>query len=109
MSGAIKVLEGGTVTSPQGFLAGATYVGLKTYAEDKLDLGLLLLGGLIFWELRSRDQLVVGGLFKDVQINEVLLLAPVLFLTVVGLLFIRFFQHPLHADGRTQWTIPTFQ
>ena len=41
MSGAIKVLEGGTVTSPQGFLAGATYAGLKTYAEDKLDLALI--------------------------------------------------------------------
>ena len=41
MSGPIKVLEGGTVTSPQGFLAGATYAGLKTYAEDKLDLALI--------------------------------------------------------------------
>jgi glutamate N-acetyltransferase/amino-acid N-acetyltransferase len=41
MSGAITVLEGGTVTSPQGFLAGATYAGLKTYAEDKLDLALI--------------------------------------------------------------------
>ncbi|MCH7620705.1 MAG: bifunctional glutamate N-acetyltransferase/amino-acid acetyltransferase ArgJ [Chloroflexi bacterium] len=41
MSGAIKMLEGGTVTSPQGFLAGATYAGLKTYAEDKLDLALI--------------------------------------------------------------------
>jgi glutamate N-acetyltransferase/amino-acid N-acetyltransferase len=41
MSGAIEVLEGGTVTSPQGFLAGATYAGLKTYAEDKLDLALI--------------------------------------------------------------------
>ena len=41
MSGAIKVLEGGTVTSPEGFLAGATYAGLKTYAEDKLDLALI--------------------------------------------------------------------
>lgn len=34
-------IEEGTVTSPKGFLAGATYVGLKTYGEDKLDLGLL--------------------------------------------------------------------
>ena len=41
MSGAIELLEDGTVTSPQGFLAGATYAGLKTYAEDKLDLGLI--------------------------------------------------------------------
>jgi glutamate N-acetyltransferase/amino-acid N-acetyltransferase len=42
MAGAIEPLEGGTVTSVQGFLAGATYAGLKTYAEDKLDLSLLL-------------------------------------------------------------------
>ena len=32
----------GTVTTPQGFQAGATYAGLKTYAEDKLDLGLII-------------------------------------------------------------------
>ena len=42
MAGKIKFVEGGTVTDPQGFSAGATYAGLKTYAEDKLDLGLLL-------------------------------------------------------------------
>ena len=56
-----------------------------------LDIGLLVLGGLVFWELRSREQLVVGGLFTDVQVSETLLLAPVLFLTVVALLFMRFF------------------
>ena len=27
--------------TPQGFVAGATYAGLKTFAEDKLDLGIL--------------------------------------------------------------------
>jgi glutamate N-acetyltransferase/amino-acid N-acetyltransferase len=42
MAGAIDPLEGGTVTSVQGFQAGATYAGLKTYAEDKLDLSLLV-------------------------------------------------------------------
>ncbi|MCH7852663.1 MAG: bifunctional glutamate N-acetyltransferase/amino-acid acetyltransferase ArgJ [Candidatus Marinimicrobia bacterium] len=42
MSGAITVLEGGTVTSPPGFLGGATYAGLKTYAEDKLDLAMII-------------------------------------------------------------------
>jgi glutamate N-acetyltransferase/amino-acid N-acetyltransferase len=31
----------GTVTSPRGFLAGATYAGLKPKAEDSLDLGIL--------------------------------------------------------------------
>ena len=42
MAGEISYVDGGTVTTPRGFAAGATYAGLKTYAEDKLDLGLLL-------------------------------------------------------------------
>ena len=42
MAGAIDFVDGGTVTSPQGFSAGATYAGLKTFAEDKLDLTILL-------------------------------------------------------------------
>jgi len=42
MAEEITLIEGGNVTSPQGFKAGATYAGIKTYAEDKLDLGLLL-------------------------------------------------------------------
>jgi glutamate N-acetyltransferase/amino-acid N-acetyltransferase len=37
----LKWLEGGTVTAPQGFLAGATYSGIRTYTADKLDLGIL--------------------------------------------------------------------
>ncbi len=41
MAGAIEYVDGGTVTTPQGFVAGATYAGLKTFAEDKLDLGIL--------------------------------------------------------------------
>ena len=41
MAGAIEFMDGGTVTTPQGFVAGATYAGLKTFAEDKLDLGIL--------------------------------------------------------------------
>ncbi|MCH8206300.1 MAG: ABC transporter permease [Chloroflexi bacterium] len=56
-----------------------------------LDVGLMVVGGLIFWELQAKGQLVSGGLFEDVKVNEALLLAPVLFLTVVALLFLRFF------------------
>ena len=41
MANGINLVEGGTVTAPRGFMAGATYAGLKTYAEDKLDLGML--------------------------------------------------------------------
>ncbi len=35
-------IEGGTVTSPRGFLAGAVYAGLKTPGADKKDVGVLL-------------------------------------------------------------------
>ena len=56
-----------------------------------LDILLLVIGGLVFWELNARGQLVSGGLFRDVEVNEALLLAPVLLLTLVALLFMRFF------------------
>ena len=32
----------GLVTSPKGFAAGASYTGIKTYAQDKVDVGLLV-------------------------------------------------------------------
>ena len=53
MAGEIRFVDGGTVTTPKGYSAGATYAGLKTYAEDKLDLGLLL----------SESSSSVGGVF----------------------------------------------
>ena len=56
-----------------------------------VDVGLLIVGGLIFWELQQRGQFVSGGLFEDVQVNEAMLLAPVLFLVAVALLFMRLF------------------
>lgn len=45
MAGMINQVEGGSLTTARGFAAGATYAGLKTYAEDKLDLALLLSEG----------------------------------------------------------------
>ena len=56
-----------------------------------LDIGLMVIGGLIFWELFARGQIISGGLFGDRGVNEALLFAPVLLLTVVALLFMRFF------------------
>ena len=56
-----------------------------------LDVALLLVGALVFWELRSRGTLVSGGLFSDVAVNEALLFAPVLFLITVALAFMRLF------------------
>ena len=37
----VRFLSHGTVTSPSGFHAGAAFAGMKTYAEDKLDIGIL--------------------------------------------------------------------
>ena len=42
MAGAFTHVDGGTITTAQGFKAGGTYVGIKTYSEDKMDMGLLL-------------------------------------------------------------------
>ncbi|MDP6452275.1 MAG: FtsX-like permease family protein [SAR202 cluster bacterium] len=56
-----------------------------------IDIGLLVIGGVLFWELQARGQLVSGGLFDQPDVNEALLVAPVLFLLVVALLFFRVF------------------
>ena len=37
-----ELVHEGSVTSPRGYLAGATYAGLKTLEEDILDLGILV-------------------------------------------------------------------
>ena len=42
MAGPINHVEGGTITTTKGFKAGGTYVGIKTFTEDKMDMGLLL-------------------------------------------------------------------
>ena len=42
MSERIRFIPNGTVTTVQGFQAGATFAGMKTYAEDKLDLALIV-------------------------------------------------------------------
>ena len=41
MASDIQFLDDGTITTPLGFSAGATYAGIKTVGNEKLDLGLL--------------------------------------------------------------------
>ena len=41
MTHEITVVPDGSVTSPLGFTAGATYAGIRTYAPGKVDLGML--------------------------------------------------------------------
>ncbi len=42
MADSIKLIEGGSVTSPAGYRAGGVYAGLKSAGDGVLDLGLLL-------------------------------------------------------------------
>ena len=42
MAEGFELIEGGSVTSPQGFRAGGVFAGLKTPGEGVLDLGLLV-------------------------------------------------------------------
>ena len=60
MNKKLNWLENGTITSPKKFLAGATYSGIRTYAEDKLDLGILY----------SETPCTVAGTFTKNQIRS---------------------------------------
>ena len=42
MPGDIAQIDGGTITTARGFKAGGTYAGIKTYSDDKMDVGMLL-------------------------------------------------------------------
>ncbi len=72
-------------------LQSARPPALSFFHRYYLDVVVLVFGGIIFWELQSRGQLVSGGLFGDLEVNETLLLAPIAFLVVVALLFMRLF------------------
>ena len=66
-------------------------LGLPFLQRYNLDVGILVFGGLIYWELQKRGQFVYSGFFEETEVNEALLVAPVLFLIVVTLVFMRFF------------------
>ena len=73
-------------------LLAARPIQISFFHRYYLDLALILIGAATFWELQSRDQITAGGsLDTQVSVNETLLLAPVLFLFVVALLFMRLF------------------
>ena len=42
MAASITQAEVGNITIAKGFTAGGTYAGIKTYSEDKMDVGMLL-------------------------------------------------------------------
>ena len=42
MAASINHVDEGTITIAHGFTAGGTYAGIKTYSEDKMDVGMLV-------------------------------------------------------------------
>ena len=44
-----------------------------------IDVMFLAVGGVLFWELQARGELVSGSLFGQPDVNEALLIAPVVF------------------------------
>jgi len=59
MEGKIEFVPAGTVTSPRGFRAGATYAGIKKKTNDVLDLGILF----------SEAPCVAAGIFTTNRIK----------------------------------------
>ncbi|MBI4298993.1 MAG: ABC transporter permease [Chloroflexi bacterium] len=66
-----------------------------------VDVGLLIVGGLVFWELRARGTLVSGGIFGSRTVNEALLFAPFILLVAVTLIFLRLFPLVARVLSRT--------
>jgi len=64
MEAEIEFITSGSITSPQGFRAGATYAGIKKESKDALDLGILF----------SEVPCVATGLFTTNRIKA----APIL-------------------------------
>ena len=60
MAAEIVQVSDGSVTTPAGFLAGATYAGLKTYGDDRLDVGILL----------SESPAVAAGTFTTSKVRS---------------------------------------
>ena len=42
MAGEVEFIADGTVTSPQGYVAGGVYAGLKSQGDEVADLGILM-------------------------------------------------------------------
>ena len=56
-----------------------------------LDIGLLILGGVLYWELQERGTLVTQQMFGGIDIDPLLLITPMLFMIAVAIIFLRIF------------------
>jgi len=56
-----------------------------------LDIVLLIVGGVLYWELSERGTLATQTLFGDVGIDPLLLVTPILFMVAAAIVFLRLF------------------
>ncbi|MFL2762032.1 MAG: FtsX-like permease family protein [Dehalococcoidia bacterium] len=71
-----------------------------------IDFALLILAAIVFWELNQRGSIVSGGIHTANQINETALLAPMLYLLVVVLMFLRLFPALVRfLSGESVWIV----
>jgi hypothetical protein len=56
-----------------------------------LDVALVMVSAVVFWQLSQQEELFTESLFGDVQVDPFLLLTPSVFLLTVGIVFLRLF------------------
>ena len=56
-----------------------------------LDIMLLVLGGVLFWELSERGTLTSQNFFGEIGIDPLLLVTPILFMVAAAIIFLRLF------------------
>ena len=109
LPGLFTYVINGTITARGGLLSHKLRTSRPptkpAFQRHYVDVALLIVGGLTFWEMRSRGALISGGLFKDVEVNEAMLFAPVLFLVVVALVFMRAFPMVVRFIGGESATL----
>ena len=63
----------------------------SVFTRYYLDVFLIVVGGLLFYELRQRGSLVTKQLFGGLKADPLLLVTPALFTLMIALLFLRLF------------------
>ena len=56
-----------------------------------LDIGLLIVGGGLYYELKQRGNLLTQRMFGDLGVDPLLLVTPLLFMLAVAIVFLRLF------------------
>jgi ABC-type antimicrobial peptide transport system permease subunit len=85
---AIQAARGGVVYQRQQSARPAT---VPIWQRYYLDLVILTLGGVLYWELRERGSLLTVGMFGGLNIDPLLLITPMLLLLAIGIVFLRLF------------------